>query len=77
MSVFVFQIHQLPRALYSVGKHNSTPVDEEGKKAKFFPAMKTKARTVVGTGGKSPLCDPRSELRLGRENEKETACEDN
>ena len=29
--------------------------------------IKMKARTVVGTGEKSPLCDPGSELRLGRE----------
>ena len=38
------------------------------KNAEFFSK---KARTVVGRGAKSPLCDPGSELRLGREKEKD------
>ena len=38
-----------------------------GKKdAELFSRYKSKARTVVGRE-KSLLCDPRSELRLGRE----------
>ena len=31
--------------------------------------MKVEARTAVGTGGKGPLCKPKSELLLGGERE--------
>ena len=44
----------------------------EGKKGLSLLAMKSKARTVVGRGEKSLLDGPESELRLGREIEKET-----
>ena len=49
----------------SVGKRNSTRVDEGRKGAEVI----TKARIVVGRGEK--LGDPRCELRLGREKERE------
>ena len=42
---------------------NSTRVDEG--RAEIFSRSKCKARTVVGRGEKSLLCDPESELRLG------------
>ena len=67
---FFLERHQLlPRALNSVGKQNSTRVDE-GRKCRNLLAIKTKARTVVGRGEKSLLCDPGSELRLWRERDR-------
>ena len=38
--------------------------------AESFSPQKCKARTVVGRGVKSLLCDPGSELRLGRRGKK-------
>ena len=43
----------------------------EGRKGCSLPAIKMKARTVVGRGEKSLLGDPGPELRLGGEKEKE------
>ena len=46
--------------------HNSTRVDEGGKKMLLICfAIKMKARTVVGRGEEGALCDPGSELPLG------------
>ena len=56
-------------ALYTVGKHNSTRVDE-GRECSSPFAIKMKARTVVGREGESLLSDPESEFRLGKEKEK-------
>ena len=50
---------------------------DEGRKGWSLLAMKMKARTVVGTGEKSLLSDPRSELGLGREKGKEKHEESN
>ena len=47
-----------------MGRYNSARVDE-GRKCRILLAIKMKARTVVGRGGESPLCDPGSELLLG------------
>ena len=58
----------MPRAFYSVGKHNSTPI-HVGIKCRILSDIKTKARAVVGTGEKSLLSVLGSELRLGREKE--------
>ena len=40
----------------------------------YHRTTQMKARTVVGRGEKSLLCDPGSEVRLGRAEEKETVC---
>ena len=53
----------LLRAPSSVGRYNSTRVDE-GRKCRILLATKMKARTVVGRGEEGPLCDPGSELLL-------------
>ena len=69
----IHEIHHLPRALYSVGKHNSTRVDE-ARKCRILLLIKKKTRAKVGMGEeKSLLSDPGSELRLGREKEEEKA----
>ena len=39
----------------SVGRHNSTGVDEGRKSSNLLAIKKNKARTVVGRGEKSPL----------------------
>ena len=54
----------------SVGRQDSMCVDE-GKKGWSLLAIKMRARTVVGRRDKSQLRDTGSELRLGREKEKE------
>ena len=56
--------NQLLRAPSSVGSHNSMRVDE----GIAGPAIKLKARTVVGRGEKSLLRGHGSELRLRGEN---------
>ena len=56
---------QLLRPPSSVGGYISTRVDEE-RKCWVLLAIKMKARTVVGRGEEGPLCDPGSELLLGR-----------
>ena len=44
----------------------NTDASRRGKKElESSREKKSKARTVVGRGGKSLLCDPASELRLG------------
>ena len=48
-----------------MGRYNSTRVDE-GKKCRLLLAIKMKARAGVGKGEEDPLCDPGSELPLGR-----------
>ena len=48
---------------------------DEGRTSWSLPAIKLKARTVVGEREKSLLGDPGSEFRLGKE-EKEK-CDDN
>ena len=40
---------------------------DEGRNGWNLPAVKTKARAVVGRAKQSLLSDPGSELRLGRE----------
>ena len=56
---------QLPR-VPSVGRLNSTRVDEGRKSWKSSRDKNAKARTVVGRGGEKSLrCDPGSEVRLG------------
>ena len=49
---------------------------DEGRNSWGLLAMKNNSRTVVGKGEKNLLSDTGSELRLGREKEKQT-CEDN
>ena len=44
--------------------------------AEVLLAIKTKARIVVGRGGKALLSDPRCELRPGRERKGEKRCQD-
>ena len=58
--------YQLLRALSNVGKRTSM-LAGEGENVWSLLAIKKKARTVVGTGEKSLLSGPGSELRLGRE----------
>ena len=48
---------------------------EEKAEGRRFLTIKMKPRAVVGKGEKSPLSDPGSELRLGREKEKKKNCE--
>ena len=55
---------QLLRALSSVGRYNSTRVDE-GRKCWILLAVKMKARAEVGREEEGPPCDPGSELLLG------------
>ena len=55
---------QLLRAPSSVGRYNSTQVDEE-RKCRILLAVKMKARAEVGREEVGPLCDPGSELLLG------------
>lgn len=60
--IFIFQMHQLPRALCSCGV-NTLDARRRGKKesaAFFLPAIRTKAHTVVreGDGERSLLRDP-------------------
>ena len=57
-------INQLLRAPRSVGKYNSTRVDE-GRKCWIILAVKMKARAEVEREEEGPLCDPGSELLLG------------
>ena len=61
--------HQLLRAPSSAGRHNSMRVDE-GRNGWNLPAIRNKARTIVGTGDRSLLSDPGSELPLGEKKEK-------
>ena len=70
MGTFVFWRHQLPRALYSVGK---SPCDGGGRGMQVLNSCRDRIEGAYrsGKGGKSLLGDPRSELRLGREREKE------
>ena len=48
------RINQLLKAPSSVGRHNSTRVDE-GRKCEFLLPIKMKARTVVGRGEEGRL----------------------
>ena len=50
---------RLLRAPSSVGRYNSTRVDE-GRKCWILPAVKMKARAEVGREEKGLLCDPGS-----------------
>ena len=65
------QRNQLLRAPSRVGWHDSTRIDE-GRKCWSLLAIQTEARTVVGEE-ESPLSDPGSEPRLGREKEKDNS----
>ena len=55
---------QLLRAPSSVGRYNSTRVDE-GRKCWLLLAIKMKARAEVGREEEGLVCDPGSELMLG------------
>ena len=52
-----------------VGRRNGCDASRRGTRS-IFP-IKVKARTVGGRGGGILLSDPGSELRLGRQKEKE------
>ena len=76
MENIIFWRHQLPGALYSVGKNNSTRVDE-GKKCSSILAIKTNARTVRSGEGVEESClfsdSGLSELRLGTRRRRKSA----
>ena len=55
---------QLLRAPSSVGRYNSTRIDE-GRKCWLIFAIKMKARAKVGREEEGPLRDPGFELLLG------------
>ena len=55
---------QLLRSPSSVGRYNSTRVDE-GRECWILLAVKMEARAEVGREEEGPLCDPGSELLLG------------
>ena len=50
----------------SVGKHNSTRVDEGRKSCNLLAIKNARHESQWGEGEKSLLCGPGSELRLGR-----------
>ena len=56
--------NQLLRAPSSVGRYNSTRVDER-RKCRILLAVKMNARAEVGREEEGPLCHPVSELLLG------------
>ena len=57
---------QLLKTPSNVGRCNSTRMDEEGRKCSLLLAIKMKARADVRRGQEGTVCDPRSELLLGR-----------